>query len=402
MNSNREEALRALQKARKFLDVGNKRTARDWIERALSAAPELEESWLLLAEVASPHARMAYLQEALRINPGSERALGEIRKAQENQSRSGHVNEKRHKVGTGGTSSWRRAASPVLHAESAGENAPTEGSGTASTMGEKFPAIKKKDPGRKNALGGGQPGVLESYGSAITVRRHGCMPILILITFLSFVWMYWPSIAAPVLGYLGNSVGFAQDPTFPAAAAVEVAKPTYTPSPTSTPTSTPTFTPTVTPTNTPTSTPTRTPVPPPISTSTPASSAPETYRNPLQTTTDDRWIDVDLSLQRLYAYEGNTVIATFVVSTGIWQYPTVTGQFHIYTRLRYADMAGPGYYLPNVPYTMYFYKGYGLHGTYWHNNFGTPMSHGCINLSIPDAGWLFDFTSVGTLVNIHY
>ncbi|MGE5251028.1 MAG: L,D-transpeptidase, partial [Bacteroidota bacterium] len=59
-------------------------------------------------------------------------------------------------------------------------------------------------------------------------------------------------------------------------------------------------------------------------------------------------------------------------------------------------------YLPNVPYTMYFYKGYGLHGTYWHNNFGTPMSHGCVNLRIEDSKWLYNFASVGTTVNVHY
>ena len=64
-------------------------------------------------------------------------------------------------------------------------------------------------------------------------------------------------------------------------------------------------------------------------------------------------------------------------------------------------MSGPGYFLPGVPFTMYFYKGYGLHGTYWHNNFGTPMSHGCVNLTIPDSEWLYGFASIGTLVNVH-
>jgi lipoprotein-anchoring transpeptidase ErfK/SrfK len=101
-------------------------------------------------------------------------------------------------------------------------------------------------------------------------------------------------------------------------------------------------------------------------------------------------------------YEGNDVVRSFVVSTGTWQYPTVTGQFRIYVMYRYADMTGPGYHLPDVPYVMYFYEGYGLHGTYWHNNFGTPMSHGCVNFSIPDAGWLFNWSSIGTLVNVHY
>lgn len=115
-----------------------------------------------------------------------------------------------------------------------------------------------------------------------------------------------------------------------------------------------------------------------------------------------RWIDVDLSQQRVYAYEGEAVVNSFLVSTGTWQTPTVTGEYKIWIKLRYTDMSGPGYYLPNVPYTMYFYKGYGLHGTYWHNNFGTPMSHGCVNLSLPDAEWLYNFASVGTVVNVHY
>jgi lipoprotein-anchoring transpeptidase ErfK/SrfK len=65
-------------------------------------------------------------------------------------------------------------------------------------------------------------------------------------------------------------------------------------------------------------------------------------------------------------------------------------------------MTGPGYYLPNVPYTMYFYRGYGLHGTYWHANFGRPMSHGCVNLPTYEAQWLFNWAPVGTLVNVHY
>ncbi len=116
----------------------------------------------------------------------------------------------------------------------------------------------------------------------------------------------------------------------------------------------------------------------------------------------ERWIDVDLTQQRVYAYEGNTLANSFVVSTGTWQYPTVTGQYHVYIKYRSTTMSGPGYSLPNVPYTMYFYKSYGIHGTYWHNNFGTPMSHGCVNLTIPDAEWLYNWSSVGTLVNIHY
>jgi lipoprotein-anchoring transpeptidase ErfK/SrfK len=115
-----------------------------------------------------------------------------------------------------------------------------------------------------------------------------------------------------------------------------------------------------------------------------------------------RWIDVDLTSQRVYAYEGDIVVNSFIVSTGTWLTPTVTGQFNIYIKYRSNKMSGPGYYLADVPYIMYFHGNYGLHGTYWHNNFGTPMSHGCVNLSIEDAGWLYEWASVGTLVNVHY
>jgi LysM repeat protein len=115
-----------------------------------------------------------------------------------------------------------------------------------------------------------------------------------------------------------------------------------------------------------------------------------------------RWIDVNLSKQRLTAYQGNTPVFSALVSTGLPRTPTVVGRFKIYTKLTSTRMRGPGYDLPNVPYTMYFYKGYGLHGTYWHHNFGHPMSHGCVNLRTSDAAWLFNWASVGTPVVTHY
>lgn len=115
-----------------------------------------------------------------------------------------------------------------------------------------------------------------------------------------------------------------------------------------------------------------------------------------------RWIDVDLTQQLLVAYEGETAVRSVVVSTGLPRTPTVTGRFKIYVKYRAADMSGPGYYLAKVPYIMYFYRGYGLHGTYWHSNFGQPMSHGCVNLPTSEAEWLFQWASVGIPVNIHY
>ena len=171
-------------------------------------------------------------------------------------------------------------------------------------------------------------------------------------------------------------------------------------------------------TDAPTSVPTQTPTSEPEATETPGQMSMEIVPNTLTSEyipstsapkpnvaysgNGTRWIDVDLTNQRVYAYEGDTVVNSFIVSTGTWLTPTVTGQYKIYVKYLSNKMSGPGYYLPDVPYIMYFYGSYGLHGTYWHNNFGTPMSHGCVNLSIADAGWLYEFASVGTLVNIHY
>jgi len=124
--------------------------------------------------------------------------------------------------------------------------------------------------------------------------------------------------------------------------------------------------------------------------------------SPSPAPTGGRWIDVNLSAQRVTAYQGNTPVRSTLASTGLSRTPTPTGRYRIYVKYVSTLMSGPGYYLPNVPYTMYFYRGYSLHGTYWHSNFGHPMSHGCVNLPTPEARWFFNWASVGTLVNIHY
>ncbi len=127
---------------------------------------------------------------------------------------------------------------------------------------------------------------------------------------------------------------------------------------------------------------------------------------PAVTSYGARWIDVNLSTQTLTAYEDTTPVFSSLISSGTWQFPTVTGQFSIYLRYQSQDMngyrLGYDYYLAGVPYVMYFYRDYALHGTYWHNNFGTPMSHGCVNLPTPAAQWLYNWSSYGTTVNVHY
>ncbi len=129
-----------------------------------------------------------------------------------------------------------------------------------------------------------------------------------------------------------------------------------------------------------------------------ASSASAASSSSVSAPTAGKWIDIKLVNQSLVAYEGQRAVYWATVSTGTSRTPTPRGSFRIYSKLRSGTMAGPGYYLPNVPYIMNFYGGYAIHGTYWHSNFGWPMSHGCVNMRISDAQWLYNWAPVGTLV----
>lgn len=125
----------------------------------------------------------------------------------------------------------------------------------------------------------------------------------------------------------------------------------------------------------------------------------------LGTTDEHKRIEIDLTNQRIYAYEGGNRIYSFLISSGKWG-RTPTGRFRIWIKLRSTKMEGGRkelgtyYYLPNVQYVMYFHnseipkwRGYGIHGTYWHSNFGHPMSHGCINMKTEEAQLLYYWAS---------
>lgn len=113
-------------------------------------------------------------------------------------------------------------------------------------------------------------------------------------------------------------------------------------------------------------------------------------------------ITVNLSTQTLTAWQGNTVILNTLISSGTAATPTVTGTFRIGNKYPAQRMIGPGYDIPNVPSVMYFWQGYAFHGAYWHNNFGTPMSHGCVHLTPGEAAYLYNWADVGTEVYVHY
>lgn len=116
---------------------------------------------------------------------------------------------------------------------------------------------------------------------------------------------------------------------------------------------------------------------------------------------DTRYVDVNLSEQTLYAFEGCNLVNQFLISSGLTG-PTPTGEFHVYSKSRVTRMTGPGYDLPGVEWVSWFTGDYSIHGTYWHHNFGHPMSHGCVNASNGDAEWLYGWDDVGTPVYIHY
>lgn len=167
---------------------------------------------------------------------------------------------------------------------------------------------------------------------------------------------------------------------------------------TNTPTATPTFTvtpsatPTLTPVHTATPTATTTPTPSPTLTPSPTETPEWLTAKYLPLPTEGKWIEVDLSEQMLWAYESEKLVFSTDISTGKENTPTVQGRFRIIRKYEAQLMTGPGYYLPNVPYVMYFYGNFALHGAYWHDKWGTPTSHGCVNLRIEDAQWLYEWT----------
>jgi lipoprotein-anchoring transpeptidase ErfK/SrfK len=397
MNTNIIEARDFIAKAREALKSGDKETARDLGEKAALLAPDMEDAWLVLtAADSNPEDALAYAQKALELNPSSVRArkgvewaMGRLKQAQ-----AGNV-----------------PSSPSVYNE-----------------------VPAPQPVKREAKQTPPSAEKKSGNNRTLLYTGGALGLLVCIALLVAAWWAYKNMGlSPVLSSDSPS---AQDVNW---ARVDIPKPSVTPidvsafapQPTSAaiqpsvvasaPTAVPTDVPTQAPTDLPTALPTEAPTSTPQATETPgvmamdilADTPTSVYVPPTNAPNSPpvvasgghggaRWIDVNLSTQSVYAYEGDTVVNSFIVSTGTRYTPTVTGKFKIWIKLKSTNMSGPGYYLPNVPYVMYFYKGYGLHGTYWHNNFGTPMSHGCVNLRTSDAEWLYYWASEGTVVNVHY
>lgn len=145
---------------------------------------------------------------------------------------------------------------------------------------------------------------------------------------------------------------------------------------------------------------------PPEATGTPGESTPIPTPTPPMGKFGPKWVDVNITTQTMVAYEGQTPVYSSKVSSGTANHPTVLGTYRVYAKYVTTRMQGGTkgidyYNIPDVPYTMYFYSGYALHGAYWHNNFGHPMSHGCVNLPVDVAKWLFEWAPIGTMVVTH-
>ncbi len=110
---------------------------------------------------------------------------------------------------------------------------------------------------------------------------------------------------------------------------------------------------------------------------------------------NERWVGVSLKEQTAIAYEGDKPVFAALVATGLPGTPTVQGVFRTWWRVPSRKMSGPGYYIEEVTWTCYFHGGYALHTAYWHDAFGRPRSHGCVNFSPYDAWWIFQWSAPG-------
>lgn len=121
--------------------------------------------------------------------------------------------------------------------------------------------------------------------------------------------------------------------------------------------------------------------------------------------TDGKLITVDLGKQMLYAWEGGKIVHQTKVSSGLPKTPTVKGSFKVKWKVSKQTMKGGSkaygkYEYKNVPNVMYFFQDYAIHGAYWHNRFGRPNSHGCVNVPVLSSEWLYTWAPKGTRVEV--
>lgn len=119
----------------------------------------------------------------------------------------------------------------------------------------------------------------------------------------------------------------------------------------------------------------------------------------------EKLITVDTNKQMVYAWESGRLVNQSPVSTGMYYTPTVKGNFRIYKKQEKTNMSGyfppyAPYFIRDVPFVMYFHKAYALHGAFWHNKFGTRVTHGCVNQPVVFSKWLYEWAPMGTWVTV--
>lgn len=384
MIQNLQAAKEALRRSQLALRKGEKDSARLWAEKAAALAPELEEPWLFLAAVSRPQVSIHYLARALAINPSSERA------------QKGML--------------WARKQ---LEAKQAVKKPPVPVEMPPEKI-EKAPEAPCPEPAG---------GILQIHAQAEDVVapipaptaqnapargwwRQSLPALLLTVLLVSVVWALFPRISSLAAGlHVAPTATLAEEHW----GAAEIRKPTYTPTATATftPTSTPTSTPSPTATSTATLTftpkPTKTPYPtaeaqaPPVPAADPASGG-------------SKYVLVDISEQHLYAYQGNTLVFSFIASTGM-NNATATGNFSVLNKIPSAYGSTWDIWMPS--WLGIYWAGSlqnGIHalpimsngGILWDGYLGTPISYGCVVLGTYEAKLLYDWVDIGTPVDIQW
>jgi lipoprotein-anchoring transpeptidase ErfK/SrfK len=348
-------ANEALENALRAYKRGEKQATRRWAALAASLDPQSEDPWLILAAIAKPRASIAYLEQALKFNPNSERALKGMQ--------------------------WAQRRLDKLSAQT-NETQP----------------VQRTQPRRP--LAQTQPTQLIARAQS-KPRLSALIMAATAVIVLLFVWAIWLGNASSVFAVIAGKANANR----PSGSVANIAKPSYTP--TSTSTSTPTLTPSNTPS--PTTTPTETPTATPTDTPTP-SATPFQPSLPTPVPSHDKRIVVSISQQHLWAYEGDQVIYSFVASTGMGN-STRVGTFSVLDKIPNAYGATWDLWMPN--WLGIYYAGYlenGIHALpilsngvqLWAGYLGTPISFGCIVLGVNESQLLYDWAEVGTPVIIQW
>ena len=129
---------------------------------------------------------------------------------------------------------------------------------------------------------------------------------------------------------------------------------------------------------------------------------------PYQAAPGEKWVDLNLSSKTVTAYEGATVVHGPVsIVDGAAETPTVTGTYKVYLQYESQTMRGENadgspYVAEDVPWVSYFYSGYAFHGAGWRSSFGYSGSHGCVNMPVSEAQWIYNWVDTNTVVQSHY